>query len=657
MNLHSKVNLLMKQKSTMQLKLLPNIDSPADIRGFSMDELERLVDEIRFHTIDIVSQVGGHLAPTLGVIELSVALHKVYDTPNDKLIWDVGHQAYAHKLLTGRYNDFSTIRQHGGLSGFLKRSESPYDVFGAGHASTSISAATGIAEARKHSKKKFRVVSVIGDGAMTGGLAFEALNNAGHLRTPMLVILNDNEMSISPNVGAINTYLTKIVTNPLYNRIRDEIWNISGKLQFGKKTARTMLHRIEESLKSLLVPGMLFEELGFRYFGPIDGHNLHDLIKTLERLKNLKTPALLHIRTKKGKGMVSTNFETRQYHDDAVKYHAVKPNSGSNGKISAPVSDEISAPLFQDVFGTLVCEIARNRKDTVCITAAMREGTGLVPFAKEFPHRYYDVGIAEGHAITFSAGLATEGVRPIVAIYSTFLQRAFDQIIHDVSIQKLPVVFCMDRAGIAGEDGPTHHGALDIAYLKCIQNMVVSSPKDGNELRHLLYTGLDYQDGPYAIRYPKASSVEFNPRGQAELLPIGSWEVLRHGSDTVILGVGPLVFDGLNAAEKMDQSGISCEVVNCRFIKPMDETYLKSIIGKFDNVVTIEEGVRAGGFGEAVISWLSSNGYKGELQIISLPNEYVEHGPRDVLLEQWGVSQAGIIKAIKTNKKPAKLEV
>ncbi len=294
----------------MQLKLLPNINSPADIRGFSMDELERLVDEIRFHTIDIISQVGGHLAPTLGVIELSVALHKVYDTPNDKLIWDVGHQAYAHKLLTGRYKDFSTIRQHGGLSGFLRRSESPYDVFGAGHASTSISAATGIAEARKHSKKKFRVVSVIGDGAMTGGLAFEALNNAGHLRTPMLVILNDNEMSISPNVGAINTYLTKIVTNPLYNRIRDEIWNISGKLPFGKKTTRTMLHRIEESLKSLLVPGMLFEELGFRFFGPIDGHCLLDLIKTLGRLKNLKTPSLLHIRTKKVKGMVSTNFET-----------------------------------------------------------------------------------------------------------------------------------------------------------------------------------------------------------------------------------------------------------------------------------------------------------------------------------------------------------
>ena len=371
----------MKQKITMQLKLLPNINSPADIRGFTMNELEKLVDEIRFHTIDIVSQVGGHLAPTLGVIELSVALHKVYDTPNDKLIWDVGHQAYAHKLLTGRYNEFSTIRQHGGLSGFLKRSESLYDVFGAGHASTSISAATGIAEARKHSKKKYRVVSVIGDGAMTGGLAFEALNNAGHLRTPMLIILNDNEMSISPNVGAINTYLTKIVTNPLYNRIRDEIWNISGKLPYGKKTTRTMLHRIEESLKSLLVPGMLFEELGFRYFGPIDGHNLHDLIKTLERLKNLKTPALLHIRTKKGKGMVSTNFETGEYHDDAVKFHAVKPNSGSNGKISAPASDSISVPIFQDVFGSLACEIARNRKDTVCITAAMREGTGLVPCA------------------------------------------------------------------------------------------------------------------------------------------------------------------------------------------------------------------------------------------------------------------------------------
>ena len=536
----------------MQLELLSKIKSPADIKDFSLEQLRQLADEVRYHTIDIVSQVGGHLAPTLGVVELTIALHKVFDTPDDKIVWDVGHQGYAHKLLTGRFDSFPTIRQFGGLSGFLKRSESEYDTFGAGHASTSISAAIGMAEAQKRTGKVYRVVAVIGDGSMTGGLAFEALNNAGHLRTPMLVILNDNEMSISPNVGAMNAYLTRIVTNPIYNRIREEIWKVSGKLPFGKRMARTMLQRVEESLKSLLVPGMLFEELGFRYFGPIDGHDLDAMVNTLDRIKDLKTPTLLHILTKKGKGMVSTNQDNGEYHTDAVKYHAVKPNGKPKEKISTIEDMVPNVPLFQDVFGSLVCEIAKNRKDTVCITAAMREGTGLVPFAKEFPDRYYDVGIAEGHGVTFAAGLATEGVRPIVAIYSTFLQRAFDHIVHDSAIQNLPVVFCMDRAGIAGEDGPTHHGALDIAYLKCIQEIVLAAPKDGNELRHLLYTALDHQDGPFAIRYPKASSIAFDQDGQAELLPIGSWEVLRQGKDVVILAIGTQ-YESLNSC-----GGLKC---------------------------------------------------------------------------------------------------
>ena len=618
----------------MQLKLLPNIESPEDIREYSIEELNELVDELRHHTIETISRIGGHLAPTLGVIELTVALHKVFETPKDKIIWDVGHQGYAHKLLTGRFNQFSSIRQFGGLSGFLKRSESDYDVFGAGHASTSISAATGIAQSRKHSGKNFRVVSVIGDGSMTGGLAFEALNNAGALKTPMIVILNDNEMSISPNVGALNTYLTKIVTNPIYNHIREEIWNLSGKLPFGKKKARTILHRVEDSLKSLLVPGMLFEELGFRYIGPIDGHNLKDLVDTFEKIKDVKSPMLLHVLTKKGKGMA--NVKKDKYHSDAVKYHAVKPN----GKVSNIKADTV--PIFQDVFGSLVSEVARNRKDTVCITAAMREGTGLVQYAKEFPKRYYDVGIAEGHAVTFAAGLATENIRPIVAIYSTFLQRAFDHIIHDAAIQHLPVVFCMDRAGIAGEDGPTHHGALDIAYLKCIQDMIVTAPKDGNELRHLLYTGLDYKEGPFAIRYPKASSINFDKLEQAELFPIGSWEVLRQGQETVILAVGPQVYEALNAAKNLELSGINCEVVNCRFIKPMDQDYLQNVNKRFINVVTVEEGVASGGFGESVASWLSINGFKGDIKTIALPDKFVEHGPRQLLLDKYGVSQEGI---------------
>ena len=640
----------------MQLNLLPNIKSPADIKDYSIEELCKLADELRYHTIDVVSQVGGHLAPTLGVIELTVALHRVFDAPDDKIIWDVGHQGYAHKLLTGRFDSFSTIRQLNGLSGFLKRSESEYDTFGAGHASTSISAATGIAEARKQTGKNYRVVSVIGDGSMTGGLAFEALNNAGHLRTPMLVILNDNEMSISPNVGALNTYLTKIATNPSYNRIREKIWELSGKLPLGKKTVRILLHRIEDSLKSLLVPGMLFEELGFRYFGPVAGHNLKELIPILERVKDLKTPVLLHVLTKKGKGMVSINEGNGEYHNDAVKFHAVKPNGKVVERISSPADIPPTAPIFQDVFGSLACEVGRNRQDTVCITAAMREGTGLVPFAKEFPKRFYDVGIAEGHGVTFAGGLATEGIRPIVTIYSTFLQRAFDHIIHDIAIQHLPVVFCMDRSGIAGEDGPTHHGALDIAYLKCIQDMVVTAPMNGDELRHLLYTGLDYHEGPFSIRYPKASSKQFDEYGQAELLPIGSWEVIRHGTDAVILAVGPQVYDALDSADQFSHSGKSCEVVNCRFIKPMDFAYLESIIGRFDHVITVEEGVRSGGFGESVAAWLSINGYKGKTNIISLPNEFVEHGPRQILLDKYGISTEGISMAVNSQKEPISMD-
>ena len=639
----------------MQLKILPKIKSPADIRDLSDSELLQLSDEVRSFTIETITEIGGHLAPTLGVIELTVALHKVFDTPKDKIIWDVGHQGYAHKILTGRLDKFNTIRRMGGLSGFLKRSESEYDVFGAGHASTSISAAVGVAEAQKHNGDNFRVVSVIGDGSMTGGLAFEAMNNAGHLKSPMIVILNDNEMSISPNVGALNTYLTKIVTNPIYNQIRTEIWEIAGKITFGRKSIQKALRKVEESLKSFLVPGMLFEELGFRYFGPIDGHDLPELVSTLDRIKDLKSPALLHVLTKKGKGMVSTNVDD-EYYLDAVKFHAVKPNKKAEVKIETSQAVK-NAPVFQDVFGAIVCEVARNRKDTVCITAAMREGTGLVSYAKEFSDRYYDVGIAEGHGVTFAAGLATQNVRPIVAIYSTFLQRAYDHIIHDAAIQHLPVVFCMDRAGIAGEDGPTHHGALDIAYLKCIQDMVVTAPKDGNELRNLLYSGLDYSQGPFSIRYPKASSINFDQAGQAELLSIGNWEVCRKSTGkTVILSVGPQVFDGLTAADNLSNQNIECEVVNCRFIKPMDYAYLQSIIGRFENVVTVEEGVKTGGFGEGVAAWLVTNGFKGNISIISLPDEFVEHGPRDMLLEKWGVNQKGIENSILSLNESVKLQ-
>ena len=630
----------------MQLNYLPNIKSPEDIRGYSNKELHELCEELRNYTIDTITQIGGHLAPTLGVIELTVALHYIYNTPNDKLIWDVGHQGYAHKLLTGRYDDFPTIRKFKGLSGFLKRSESDYDVIGAGHASTSISSALGIAEGRHQNKEDFRVAAIIGDGSMTGGLAFEGINNAGHLGGQLLVILNDNEMSISPNVGAISTYFTRLISNPLYNRIRNEFWDLTGKLPLAKTTTRTLIKKVEESLKSLIVPGILFDELGFRYFGPIDGHDLDEVLHTLENIKDIQKPVLLHVLTKKGKGMVSMNVENREYHDDAVKYHAVKPNGKRPYKIEKDVS-KLNGPIFQDVFGKLSCEIARNREDTVCVTAAMREGTGLVPYSKEFPDRYYDVGIAEGHGVTFAAGLATEGIRPIVAIYSTFLQRAYDHIIHDCAIQHLPVIFCMDRSGIAGEDGPTHHGALDIAYLRCIQNMIVTAPKSGNEFRHLLYTALNIKGQPISIRYPKASSVEFDENGQAEMLPIGSWEVEQRGSDVAILAVGPMVYTALDAAKQFASSGITCEVVNCRFIKPMDTAYLDSIKKKFAKIITLEEGTTTGGFGDGVAGWLLENGFQGQFKKLGLPDNFVEHGSRDQILTMLGLDVDGVAQSIR----------
>ncbi|MBL50626.1 MAG: 1-deoxy-D-xylulose-5-phosphate synthase [Candidatus Marinimicrobia bacterium] len=632
----------------MQTKYLSKINSPEDIRSFSDKELHELCDELREYIIDTITEIGGHLAPTLGVIELTVALHYVYNTPKDKLIWDVGHQGYAHKLLTGRFKEFPTIRKYKGLSGFLKRTESEYDVIGAGHASTSISSALGIAEARHQNNDDFRVAAIIGDGSMTGGLAFEGINNAGHLGRQILVILNDNEMSISPNVGAISTYFTRLISNPLYNRIRNEFWDLTGKIPLAKTTTRTLIKKVEESLKNLIVPGILFDELGFRYFGPIDGHDLDEVVHTLQNIKDIQRPVLLHVLTKKGKGMVSMNMENREYHDDAVKYHAVKPNGKKDDgpyKIE-PEIKKSSVPIFQEVFGKLACEVARNREDTVCITAAMREGTGLVPYSKEFPHRYYDVGIAEGHGITFSAGLASEGVRPITAIYSTFLQRAFDQIVHDCAIQHLPVIFCMDRSGIAGEDGPTHHGALDLAYMRCVQDIIVTAPKSGNEFRHLLYTALNIKDQPFSIRYPKASSQEFDESGQAELLPIGSWAIERHGADIVLLAVGPMVYSALDAAQKISSSGISCEVVNCRFIKPMDVAYLETIINKFSIIITIEEGTVVGGFGDGVAGWLLENGYSGQFKKLGLTDSFVEHGKRNELLHLLGLDVDGIANTI-----------
>ncbi len=621
----------------MTKKLLNKINYPADLKKLSIDDLKKLAQEIREYTITTIEKTGGHLASTLGVVELTIALHYIYDTPKDKLVWDVGHQGYAHKILTGRKGKLNTIRQYGGLCGFLTPNESEYDTFGAGHASTSISASFGIASARDHKKEDYKVVAIIGDGAMTGGLAFEGLINAGSSRKQLLVILNDNTMSISPNVGAMRSYLTQVVTNPLYNRVRDEIWRTTNSLPTGKGLTRKMLRKIEESLKAFIAPGLLFDEFGFRYFGPINGNDMDLMVSTLENIKDINTPVLLHIVTKKGKGMHSAE-------SDPITFHGVTPNNGNKKKNT---NGKVIVPSFQDAFGEIVCEIGRNRNDTICVTAAMKEGTGLVPFANEFSERFYDVGIAEGHAVTFAAGMAMQGMKPIVAIYSTFLQRAYDHIIHDVALQSLPVTFCLDRAGLVGEDGATHHGALDIAYSRCIPNLVVSAPKDGNELRNLMYTALNQTKNPFIIRYPKSSSFDFDKNGQADLIPIGNWEKVLTGKDVVILAVGSMVKPSLDAALDLAMDKISCEVINCRFIRPMDEEYLNSIIKKFNKIITIEEGVINGGFGSGISEWLTDINFSGNIKRIGIPNEFITHGNRDILLKEIGLDKSGIIQNIK----------
>ena len=602
------------------MKYLNNIKSPEDLKSYSKEDLELICHELREYIISTITQIGGHLAPTLGTIELTTALHYVYNAPKDKLIWDTGHQAYAHKILTGRFDSFNTIRKYKGLSGFLKRTESEYDVFGAGHASTSISAGLGVASARDLNNEDFKVVSIIGDGALTGGLAFEALNNAGHLKKQLLVIVNDNDMSISPNVGAFRNYLVKITTNQSYNYIRSQIGRLIRGLPRSFKFIESLLRRAEISAKNFFLPTTIFEDLGFRYFGPVDGHNVNELVDTLTNIKDLNSPVVLHVITKKGKGL--DNAE-----NDPIGYHGVKE------KQELPNEKKEQKPIFQNIFGDVSCELARDNEDIVAITAAMREGTGLVNFAKEFPNRYFDVGIAEAHAVTFAGGLAANEKTPIVAIYSTFLQRAYDQIIHDISLQKLPVIFCLDRSGLVGEDGATHHGVLDIAYMRCIQGMIVTAPKDGNELKDLLFTATNYKKGPFSIRYPKESSINFDNKS-SNIIEIGSWEVINKGDDILILSVGSMVNRSMIAMKKLKEKNIQAEVINCRFIKPMDLDYLSNNFSRFSKVVTIEEGVLDGGFGEGVVSWSSANNLKNNILNLGLPNDFVDHGSRKDLLQE-----------------------
>ncbi len=609
-------------------EILNKIETPADIKRLTTEELRLLCQELREYIISVVSETGGHLAPSLGVVELTVALHYLYDTPEDVIVWDVGHQSYAHKILTGRKEEFRSLRQLGGLCGFPNRAESEYDPFGTGHASTSISAALGFAVARDRMKRNNKVIAVVGDGALTGGLAYEGLNNAGAAGTDITVVLNDNKMSISPNVGAISRYLTSIITNPVYNKIKNEIWGLTGKLPTIGDSVRILARRMEESLKTFITPGMLFQQLGFRYLGPIDGHDLDELLSTISTVKEFPGPNFVHVLTTKGKGYP-------QAEKDSAHFHGV----GSFCKVTGKSNARSGGRTYTQVFSDSIMELARKDSRIVAVSAAMPAGTGLKQFRKEFPDRFFDVGIAEAHAVTFSAGLAASGLKPVVAIYSTFLQRALDQLIHDVALQSLPVVFVVDRAGLVGEDGPTHHGVFDLSYLSMIPNFIVSAPKDGFELNDLLVTALEQGQSPFAIRYPRDSAATLTEAGPVGRLPVGSWEVLLGGGDVVLLAVGSMVCAALDAARIMRDAGVEACVVNCRFVKPFDESLLKDLAGRYHDFVTIEENVCVNGFGTQVSSVLNGSGeFGGRIRSLGLPNNFVPQGRRKNLLDISGLS-------------------
>ncbi len=600
--------------------LLFNVDDPKDIRNFDSSELKQLCNELRMYLVDIISQIGGHFGGGLGTIELAVSLHKVFNTPEDKIVWDTGHQAYPHKILTGRRDQLITIRQFKGISGFLKRSESEYDAFGAGHASTSISAAVGIAEANKQMGKPDKVIAVIGDGAMTGGMAYEAMNNAGIRSSNLIVVLNDNQMSIAPNVWQISKYFTEMISHPEYNKFKGAIWDLTGKLDNFGDRLRKVANRLESGIKSIITPGMLFEALGFRYFGPVNGHNIVQLVKLFEHVKPLNGPILVHVITEKGKGY-------KPAEGDSQRLHASTPFD----KVTGKAHKKPGPASYTSIFGEALVEIVKDDKNVVGVSAAMPDGTGLNYLQKEFPDNFYDVGIAEEHAVTFAAGMATQGVIPVVAIYSTFLQRGFDQIIHDVCLQNLHVVFVLDRAGLVGADGPTHHGTFDLSYLRMIPNMVLMAPKDEAELRDMLYTAVYYKDGPIALRYPRGSALGVELKSGFDKISIGKGEVVREGEDIALLAVGNMVKYSMDAAEMMEKEGISAEVVNMRFIKPLDSELLKNVASRFKRVVTLEENSLDGGFGSAVLEFFNDNNLNVDVLRIGIPDKFIDHGTQKEL--------------------------
>lgn len=622
------------------MKLLDRIDSPADLKALPRKELPALAAEIRERIVQVVSQNGGHLAPSLGAVELAIAIHYVFDTPEDRVIWDVGHQAYAHKLLTGRRRRFDSLRRHGGLSGFTRRLESPFDAFSTGHSSTSISAGLGIACAKRLKRESRKVIAVIGDGSMTAGLAYEGLNQAGDQhpkKENLIVILNDNDMSISPNVGALSAFLSRTLSAKRLQEWRKELGTFLKALPGIGTDIYDLAKRSEESFKAFVTPGMLFEAFNFDYFGPIKGHNLNHLIDILENIRHLDEPVLLHVATVKGKGYPPAE-------KNPVYFHGCGRFQVDTGAC-APKSDR--PPTYTEIFGATLVELGRRDERIVAVTAAMPEGTGLAAFARQFPQRCFDVGIAEPHGVTFAAGMATEGFKPVVAIYSTFLQRAYDQIIHDVCLDALPVVFAVDRGGIVGEDGPTHHGLFDFAFLRCLPNMVVMAPSDENELRRMLKTAIDHP-GPIALRYPRGTATGCRLDPEPAPVEIGRAVVRRQGDDVLILAVGWTVQQALMAADRLAGDRIRATVVDARFVKPLDSEAIVGLARRIPRIVTVEEHVLAGGFGSAVLECLSGQGLCGcRVRRLGVADTFVEHGPQKLLRAKCGIDEDAIVAAVK----------
>jgi 1-deoxy-D-xylulose-5-phosphate synthase len=623
--------------------LLQTINSPEDLKKVPKEQLHQVCDELRQFIVDVVSVHGGHFAASLGVVELSVALHYIYNTPYDQLVWDVGHQAYGHKILTGRRENFITNRKYKGLSGFPKRSESEYDTFGVGHSSTSISAALGMAMAAKYKGETDRKsVAIIGDGSMTAGMAFEALNHAGVTDADMLVILNDNCMSIDPNVGALKEYLTDITTSPTYNKLRDDVWNLMGKLPVGKRFTRDMASKLEAGIKGMVTRSSnLFEALNFRYFGPIDGHNITKLVDTLKDLRSIPGPKLLHIITVKGKGYALAE-------KDQTKWHAPGLFDKITGEIFKKKFDIPQPPKYQDVFGYSIIELAEQNKKIFGITPAMPSGSSLKYMMEQMPDRAFDVGICEQHAVTLSAGMATQGMKVFCNIYSSFMQRAYDQVVHDVAIQKLPVVFCLDRGGLVGEDGPTHHGAYDIAYFRCIPNMIISAPMNEQELRNLMYTAqLDSTQLPFVIRYPRGEGVMPEWKKPFEAIQIGKGRKLRDGKDIAILTIGHPGNFAAAAIRDLRHDGITPAHFDMRFAKPLDEELLHEALQGYAKIITVEDGTIVGGFGSAVAEFITEHGYKNDLKILGIPDRVVEHGTLKDLHRECGYDAQGIADAVR----------